>query len=1120
MAGKRSFREKRRHLLKLLGMGGLAAAGQSAMAQVRIDRVLNNARVADGGRDAVSITLLRPEDLLSIELKYYNFSLSGNQLVKKADPAYLAVIFQPQTMAEQAWHETSGGFETPTVPGRLLLSGNSRLVFRIPATVSTIPLQLLNLLAWEKYDLVVNDRAKAITAFLFSPSAQNKRLTDFQQRIKTAGTRMSVKKAWSKDEKKIITATRTESQNNRSVITRVSETLTQLTKDPVGPPAELETSLEIPLRLYLSPSQMTGWKHRITLKADKGMLKATNRLFELWHTRLANRDGNNLDDSDESYNEKFLRALWADDANKDYQADVIEQTSDPQLLLSSITNKSRHQIVHESSNLQIPGFNPRPIRAKKLFLSALGGWLDSEFTVEPAVLSKAGLLQGKVLPQAPTGRNALNLLKWRHIETLGREHYVEIVKAGYILPFGHAAALLTITERKFHAGTGTAANFQRELVVITEPSKDYNYRSDNGKFLHFSFNEIEFLTTVSPLLDPDASKKKLVTPSPMAARDQFWITAGGKEVPFKIRSKDLEGNIVNFSIPVVFVNSEILGNPQFYADLLDRYNNAGLNANSDADLKGQRFALAEKTTNGADTVYAAHTIRFRIAKTTDADEPQGFLPEISEVEIIEPSYQRLTGSAKPVSVSLVDDANKGHVFASFNYSQPVNFAGNCDKTGGFAAPNFNLAGLSKAIGAFAGKADQVMNAAMSAVDYFNVNNLPDPTLFGVFKLSEILNFASSLSDFDLSKPLLNLQNPALARATKIPNLVTEDKGDAFITSYVLKPGLQSYTNAIVGFVVNGNSSFKIETQIKSKKGTPTSPPPAPELYTYAGITDFYVGIIRFDSPAEYLIQINFNTISFKAGSNTKPDVSVVMKDSPISFGGPLKFLNEINKLIDPKGFFDPPYLDVTTTGIKCGYTLALPNLQLGAFTLSHLSLAADVNLPFTGAPLTMGFRFCERQQPFTLTVSLLGGGGFFGFEVDMHGLRQLEAALEFGAAASINLGVASGAVSIMAGIYFKIKKQDGENSTELTGYVRINGAVSVLGLITASIELYMALTYLIDKEKAFGEATLKIKVEVLFFSTSVSLHAQRSFGGNGSDPNIQQSVTKEDWLEYCAAFAA
>jgi hypothetical protein len=141
-------------------------------------------------------------------------------------------------------------------------------------------------------------------------------------------------------------------------------------------------------------------------------------------------------------------------------------------------------------------------------------------------------------------------------------------------------------------------------------------------------------------------------------------------------------------------------------------------------------------------------------------------------------------------------------------------------------------------------------------------------------------------------------------------------------------------------------------------------------------------------------------------------------------------------------------------------------------------------------------------------------------ELDMNGIRQIEAALEFGASVSLNFGVASGGVSVMAGIYFKMTFEGDHNSTQLTGYVRINGAVSVLGLITASLELYLALTYLSDPGKAYGEASLKIKVEVLFFSTSVTVYTKKTFAGSGSDPNFQMCITEGEWQEYCGAFVA
>ena len=1128
-----SFSKQRRKILKLLGLGSAAAASNPLLSQIRVVEKKDVSKVltAVTNKKYLTIKVLRAEDLMSLELRYYNFSLSGKTIQKKGSPAYLAVIFQPQSISEQAWNEemqsdasgnTSAVLETPTIPGKLFIGGESRLVFSIPDNISSIPLDLNEMLAWEKYNLVVNQRAKPASGGrnVFRPVTTPK-VTNMRNKISAAAINKKTLqvRGLTKDERYTVsTMLFPEENSRREAVTNVAGNMRMLAQEAVGPVGELETSIEVPNRLYLSPTRFAGWSHSKKLKADKGVFKEANKLFELWHTRLSTKTTEGLDETEMTNEQRILRALWADDAKVDYKEQVIEK-NDNLLGVTSITNKDRHQIVHETSNFQIPKFVPQPIKAYKLFLTTLGAWLDSELQVERKKLETAGVLYGS--------GNALNLLKWRHIETLGREHYVEIVKAGNIIPFGHEAVLIKITERKPHPGTGTAANFQRKIVVITEPVKEYNYVDSAGKFLNFCFNRIEIVTTVSPLLD--ANKKRLAnslpdTPlppiepglgdtPPAPGDEQFVIISAKKEVMFKVKGEDVDGNIVDFSIPLAFASTDVLGsanNVKALTDAYSNYNPVNKPVTNTSDLNGQKISLARKTTNGGDTAFVAHTITFSAKPYSNADEPQGFLPEIKEVEIIEPSYQRITGSVNKVPVTLVDDRNAGHVFAAFKYPNPVNFGGQTDKTGGIAAPNFSLTGLSKAAGAFGGTLEKFKNAEPAANDFFNVvGELPLPKLFGVFKLGDLLDFVTGdKSAFDLSKSLQN-------RVPKIPNLVTEETENEFITTYLIKPKLNDLDlGGFVGFKKQSGAEFVINTQVKAKKKEPTSP----EFSTAAWIKNFKIGIVKVDS--DYLIGIDFKEIKFAVDTTKKSDVSVQMGNPCIVFGGPLSFINEINKLIPSDGFSDPPYLDVSLTGIKCGYTLALPDLQLGAFSLSHMSLGAEVNLPFTGGPLTLGFRFCERQQPFTLAVSFLGGGGFFGLELDLNGIRQIEAALEFGASVSLNFGVASGGVSVMAGIYFKMTFEGDHNSTQLTGYVRINGSVSVLGLITASLELYLALTYLSDPGKAYGEASLKIKVEVLFFSTSVTVYTKKTFAGSGSDPNFQMCITEGDWTDYCAAFVA
>jgi hypothetical protein len=214
--------------------------------------------------------------------------------------------------------------------------------------------------------------------------------------------------------------------------------------------------------------------------------------------------------------------------------------------------------------------------------------------------------------------------------------------------------------------------------------------------------------------------------------------------------------------------------------------------------------------------------------------------------------------------------------------------------------------------------------------------------------------------------------------------------------------------------------------------------------------------------------------------------------------------------------------------------MALPNIAVGVFNLSNVSLGAGFTVPFIGQPVSVRFNFCSREQPFNLTVSLFGGGGFFAITIDPHGVQILEAAFEFGASISIDLGVASGGVHVMAGVYFRMEK----GACTLAGYFRLGGNVSVLGLVSVSIELYLELRYEFETGKAAGRATLTIEIEVLMFSETVRISCERKFAGSNGDPTFrdlmgpQPALALEDelasiddemqypWREYCEAFAA
>jgi len=338
-----------------------------------------------------------------------------------------------------------------------------------------------------------------------------------------------------------------------------------------------------------------------------------------------------------------------------------------------------------------------------------------------------------------------------------------------------------------------------------------------------------------------------------------------------------------------------------------------------------------------------------------------------------------------------------------------------------------------------------------------------------------------------------------------------------IKSWSLEPGKPPL------FRANDRHGFLVAVQAKVKKNGQS----APKLSVVCSLKSFDLVLI---APASF-IELNFEKIEFRVDTGAKMNVDVQLND--IKFVGPLSFVETLRDLIPLDGFSDPPHLDITPQGIDAGFDVALPSVGIGIFNLSNLSLGAGFTVPFIGQPVAVRFNFCTREQPFNLSVCMFGGGGFFGITLDPSGIQLLEAAFEFGASISVNLGVASGGVHVMAGVYFRMEQTE----CALTGYFRLGGSVDVLGLITASIELYLELRYEFESGKAVGRAQLTIEIEVFIFSGSVTISCERKFAGSNGDPSFRDlmglspvlpledelgqidSDTAYPWREYVEAFA-
>jgi hypothetical protein len=293
-----------------------------------------------------------------------------------------------------------------------------------------------------------------------------------------------------------------------------------------------------------------------------------------------------------------------------------------------------------------------------------------------------------------------------------------------------------------------------------------------------------------------------------------------------------------------------------------------------------------------------------------------------------------------------------------------------------------------------------------------------------------------------------------------------------------------------------------------------------------------LGEVAYASLQMDVIAVPFVNLTFKVESGAKLTVEARVND--VVFTGPLQFVNKLRDFLS--AFGDPPFLDVSDTGIDTGYTLSIPTIAVGAFSLQNISLGAKITVPFFGDSVVVGFLFCSKENPFILTVYIFGGGGWFEIDIAPDGLIGVHAGLEFGVDCSLDIGIASGSVHVMAGIYFDYDKPS--QTTSLTGFVDLGGSLDILGLISLSLDFHLQLTYTNDagQSSVTGEAQLTVDVKVLFISMSVTLGPiKKTFGGDNTTSSVVHHIARHHgsdnqlpvgtmilpnaWAVYSGAFA-
>lgn len=1239
-------------------------------------------------RDPDPIDVIRSADLVHLRCSFVNLRIDrrGNEprLVRRATnrAAYLIMEWAPQHVVEQAHYQSADGIkpngtelanaeqaEIANVPSgsttnpalkqppvRASMAGNSRVVFRVTDerivftvaglldAATRLPMNVVphatpppSPILW--FEAGVLETVASPTAFIEAVLAGGANLpASWRSGVDASASALFARSGRAAATTSMLIA-RFGAETAGTFVASSALTVDRAVKPidvgaieigritalpaPPREPNANETALELPWRLIVSPSIKGGWAHSADA-VDHG-----DRV-ELWHSRLGVRrelpDRIEVDERSAHY--RTIRGVWARDfdvlapefafdaAAKIASFPSADGTDDVPGFRMPLNSRDRMMIVHQTSNFTLPvtpqarrKWTPSAVPVNQLMLSSQGGWLKSrvQFSSRP-------------------GGTGLTLEEWKHIATLGRDHEVKVVYAGFLLPFGHRASLVKVSQRKF--GSNIAGDpafvYQRMFIIVREPVRQFrtsNQKDEHGHRLDLSvpFTSVRLLTEITPDIDE---------PGNMFDNGgyMFPVQVGGTSFGFKTVATDMEGNVVEFDAPMYFVEADQNDNAE--SQVRAKYNSA-TNGRT-IPVGGQRIAFA-RSAKPDDTVVSAQTLLFDVVGSTAIDARSNtqphFEPRLAEIGAKVPAAQALSGADTVTKLGypatyLQNGFTGGEVFLAATpaaATTKLDFSSQGDRSGGFVTPSIEISGLSRLTGPIGGDISHVESGQFKPSSYFqgisaklfgiiSLDQLIPESAFEAVKvpkfIAEAVNVATTLvsnaerlgalaaaakqpgsppalvaaaddviAAVDGLLALLDGLKAAGATAPSAAVGVLRDEIQDFVDAAVAATDVVSETTAkqisAIGRLLDEQLSnaaavtaaaeallafaqgAKLPETLSARLDWSTELQPWPSTNTiFAPLGDRKLTLaVEIQAPVtsggdpnvlvscslpaidlrligdEPFMILHFQKMRFTLEPGKKPDVDIVFDPNDgIEFAGPLSFVETLKDVIPFDGFSDPPYLDVSTDGVKAGFDLALPSLAIGVFSLENISLGAHVLVPFIGESLEVGFNFCTRENPFRLTVSLFGGGGFFGVTLTPAGVRVLEIALEFGAAISINLGVASGGVEIMAGIYIRL---EGEDAT-LTGYFRLRGEVDVLGLISASIELYLELTYETATGKAVGRATITVEVEVLFFSASVSISTEKKFAGANGDPTFADVMgldpgappgAERPWDLYCGAFA-
>lgn len=302
------------------------------------------------------------------------------------------------------------------------------------------------------------------------------------------------------------------------------------------------------------------------------------------------------------------------------------------------------------------------------------------------------------------------------------------------------------------------------------------------------------------------------------------------------------------------------------------------------------------------------------------------------------------------------------------------------------------------------------------------------------------------------------------------------------------------------FRVNDSTRITIDANAHIDFGFPNlvGSPPRLEFAPGASHVSAKTEVTSFAVEIFGAIRLDFDFVRFAIARDGSKSFEVRL--AGVSLLKPLDFINQLQSMLGGLGGDNGIHVAISPQRAEISQTLNFPAdggiLLMGPAQVTNLAFSWMVTIPLAGrGVLSVAFGLSSREKPLTIFVPPWYGGKAYGLiEATTRGCRLVEVSMEYGALVPIDWKIARGQASLTAGIFFRLERDDANDtgSVEFRAFIKAAANLSVAGIIRFVGLVYISLSYVSNGsgKRVIGQAGYSVSIKIGFVRVSYSFTAE------------------------------